>query len=308
MKMAELLSHSTIVPKDFQRNPGNILVAVQWGAELGLKPMQAMQNIAVINGRPSLWGDAVLALVLASPTCKDVIETYEGTGDDYTAVCVAQRHGKADKVGRFSVKDAKAAGLLGKAGPWTQYRDRMLKLRARAFSLRDQFTDVLKGMSIAEEIMDIEPIPPAANTPAAIAAAARPVVQESSERSTLIESLEAVANTGDKKALGIELRKLTKEQRALLGGTEVDRLGKAADDKAAELKAAADEAAASAEAAKATPKDTVAPQGPTYAELMARLNNKPNEDEVHQVLADSGHLPADQIAEIKAACEKALAS
>src|SRR5690606_17206238 len=55
MQFANMLSKSTIVPKDFQNNPGNILVAVQWGMELGLQPMQAMQNIAVINGRPALW-------------------------------------------------------------------------------------------------------------------------------------------------------------------------------------------------------------------------------------------------------------
>ncbi|GAM51610.1 hypothetical protein [Mycoavidus cysteinexigens] len=56
MKFAELMASSSIVPKEFIGKPGNILVAIQWGMELGLKPMQAMQNIAVINGRPSLWG------------------------------------------------------------------------------------------------------------------------------------------------------------------------------------------------------------------------------------------------------------
>ena len=62
LKFADYLANSDIVPKDFQRKPANILVAVQWGMELGLQPMQAMQSIAVINGRPSLWGDAVIAL------------------------------------------------------------------------------------------------------------------------------------------------------------------------------------------------------------------------------------------------------
>lgn len=157
LTFAGYLAESQMVPKDFMGKPGNCLVAIQWGMELGLKPLQCMQNIAVINGRPSLWGDAVMALVLASPACKDVIERYEGEGDNYAAVCIAQRHGKADKVARFSLVDAKAAGLLNKAGPWTQYRDRMLKMRARAFALRDQFADVLKGMAVAEEAMDTPP-------------------------------------------------------------------------------------------------------------------------------------------------------
>ncbi|WP_287027931.1 recombinase RecT [Herbaspirillum sp.] len=135
--------------------PGNVLVAIQWGMEIGLKPMQAMQNIAVINGRPSIWGDAALALVKASPHYEDVIETYEGTGDKKKAVCIAKRKGRTDVVSEFSVEDAKTAGLYKKSGPWTQYPDRMLQMRARSFALRDQFPDVLKGLSIAEEAMDI---------------------------------------------------------------------------------------------------------------------------------------------------------
>ncbi|WP_422096854.1 hypothetical protein [Variovorax sp.] len=149
------LAESDMVPKDFRGKPGNCLVAMQWGFEVGLKPLQALQGIAVINGRPSIWGDALLSLVQSSPACKDVIERYEGQGDDYRAVCIAQRHGRADKIAEFSVADAKAAGLLGKQGPWTQYRNRMLKMRARAFALRDQFADVIKGMAVAEESMDM---------------------------------------------------------------------------------------------------------------------------------------------------------
>ncbi|MCP2076390.1 UNVERIFIED_ORG: hypothetical protein J2Y77_005826 [Pseudomonas lini] len=157
LKFADYLAKSTIVPKDFQNNPGNILVAIQWGMELGLQAMQAMQNIAVINGRPSLWGDAVLALVLSFPACEDVVEYYEGDpkSDDYTAVCIAKRKGRADKKSTFSLSDARLAGLLDKQGPWKQYRDRMLKMRARSFALRDQFADVLKGMPMAEEVQDI---------------------------------------------------------------------------------------------------------------------------------------------------------
>jgi hypothetical protein len=53
--------------------------------------------------------------------------------------------------------DAKAAGLQGKQGPWTQYPKRMRQMRARAFALRDVFPDVLRGLPVAEEVMDIPP-------------------------------------------------------------------------------------------------------------------------------------------------------
>ncbi len=156
MEFAGFLAKSTIVPKDFANNPGNILVAIQWGMELGLQPMQAMQNIAVINGRPSLWGDAVIALVRASPLCEYVKETDDGE----TATCRVKRRGEDEHVATFSMADAKTAGLVGKQGPWSQYPKRMRQMRARGFALRDMFADVLRGMPVAEELQDMpeEPI------------------------------------------------------------------------------------------------------------------------------------------------------
>ncbi|HFD16302.1 MAG TPA: hypothetical protein ENJ38_08370 [Rhodospirillales bacterium] len=151
LKAAEVLAKSSIVPKDFQNNPGNVLVAIQWGMELGLPPLQAMQNIAVINGRPALWGDAVLALVRAS----GLLEAIEEEVTDAGARCTVKRRGEAPVTREFTAEDAKRAGLLGKAGPWQQYPKRMLQMRARAFALRDVFPDVLKGMAVAEEIADI---------------------------------------------------------------------------------------------------------------------------------------------------------
>lgn len=161
LQMAEVISKSSIVPKDYQGNPGNVLVAIQWGMEIGLAPLQAMQNIAVINGRPSLWGDALLALCKASPLCEYITETVDGE----TAICVAKRRGDPQPVVReFSMEDAKKAGLAGKQGPWMQYPKRMLQMRARGFCLRDAFPDVLKGMAVAEEERDREVIGTAETT------------------------------------------------------------------------------------------------------------------------------------------------
>ena len=64
MEFSKFLASSTHIPKDFQGNPNNILVAIQWGYEIGLAPMQALQNIAVINGRPSLWGDSMRHILI----------------------------------------------------------------------------------------------------------------------------------------------------------------------------------------------------------------------------------------------------
>jgi len=117
--------------------------------------MQALQNIAVINGKPSVYGDAMMALVQASAVCDDVEEYFENEGTpNPVAVCVAKRKNRKPVVAKFSVEDAKRAGLWGKQGPWSAYPKRMMQMRARGFALRDAFPDVLKGLISAEEAQD----------------------------------------------------------------------------------------------------------------------------------------------------------
>ena len=164
MKYAEMISKTDMVPKDFKGNPGNVLVAVQMGSEVGLPPTQALQNIAVINGRPAIWGDAALALVSARNDCEDIHEECDGN----VATCTIKRRGKSPVVRTFSMEDATKAGLANKQGPWTQYPKRMLQMRARSWAIRDCYPDALKGISIAEEAQDIpveKNVTPAAEQP-----------------------------------------------------------------------------------------------------------------------------------------------
>ena len=154
-QFGDLVAASEFAPKDFRGKGGSCVLAIQFGAEIGLSPMQALQSIAVVNGRPSIYGDAAVAVVKASPLCEYVTETVEGEGDRMVATCTAQRRGDpSPTVRQFSVADAKQAQLWGKPGPWTQYARRMLQMRARGFCLRDCFPDVLKGLVTAEEAQD----------------------------------------------------------------------------------------------------------------------------------------------------------
>lgn len=152
-RLATMLAESDMVPKDYRGKPGNVMVAAAMGAELGLPPVQALQNIAVINGRPSVWGDALMALVRGHRDCEDIKETFDDS--TMTATCLVKRRNQSPVEATFSQKDAELAGLWKKQGPWTQYPKRMLKLRARAFALRDAFADVLKGVAVAEEVQDV---------------------------------------------------------------------------------------------------------------------------------------------------------
>lgn len=162
MEMARMIAASDFAPKDYINKPGNVLVAIQMGLDIGLKPMQALQNIAVINGRPSIWGDAALALVQNSDVIEWVKERFEGVNgtDDWTAICEVKRVNWPDPVVRkFSVRDAKKAELWTKKGTWQSYPDRMLQMRARSFALRDSAADCLMGLVLAEEAQDYPATP-----------------------------------------------------------------------------------------------------------------------------------------------------
>lgn len=156
MRAAELIADSGMVPNDYIGKPGAVLVAMQMGSEIGLSPMAAIQNIAVINGRPSLWGDAMLAVCKSHRKFVSCDEKLEGTSiENFRAVVTVQRRDEPAVVRTFSVKDAERAGLWKKAGPWSQYPQRMLIMRARAWALRDSFPDALRGIYSAEEAEDL---------------------------------------------------------------------------------------------------------------------------------------------------------
>jgi hypothetical protein len=174
MKFGEMVASSDFAPKDFRGKPASCMLAIQCGAEIGLAPLQSLQSIAVVNGRPAVYGDAALAVVKASPVCEYVTESIDGDGEQMVAVCTAKRRGYPQPtVVRFTVADAKKASLWGKSGPWTQYPKRMLQMRARGFALRDAFPDVLKGLVTAEEAQDY-PTPVVPSEPAREPVVVRP--------------------------------------------------------------------------------------------------------------------------------------
>lgn len=155
MQLATKLASSELVPKSFRGKPQDLFICWAMGYQVGLAPEQAMQCIAVINGKPAMWGDDMLALCMAHKEFEDIIEKPIMKGDAVVGyVCTVKRKGKADKENVFTLDMAKKAGLLAKGGVWNQYTERMLKLRARGFSLRDAFPDALKGIKPREEVED----------------------------------------------------------------------------------------------------------------------------------------------------------
>lgn len=181
-RLGEIILRSGLAPTAFTTREA-ICVAIEMGAEVGLPPMSALQGIAVINGRPSLWGDHILGVCRSTGEMEIFEEWFEHQGkrlarnpsaydDTTTAVCRVKRRGdsEAKEVG-FSVFDAKRADLwetnakvkrrnkntgqeyeTANDSPWYCYPFRMLQFRARSFALRDKFGDALRGMKMAEEL------------------------------------------------------------------------------------------------------------------------------------------------------------
>lgn len=174
-----VLAKTNMVPKAYIDKPDDILVAMLHGQEIGLPHLQALQSVAVVNGIPSIYGDAALALVRSSGKLEDFDEyievdgvrqegpfpilKYAEDGKDIVAFCRSKRVGMSrERVTTYSVDDAQRAKLWLKKGnngfetPWCTVPQRMLMWRARGWNLRDNFGDVLKGLAIYEEAMDIE--------------------------------------------------------------------------------------------------------------------------------------------------------
>ena len=156
-RMAQVIVAAKMAPASLD-TAEKACVAIMHGLEVGLTPMAALQSIAVINGMPTIWGDGMLALVRASGLLEEIVEDVEvdDKGEPTIAVCKVKRRGEAQwAISSFTRVEAQRAGLWNKRGPWEGYKARMLKMRARSWALRDKFADVLRGLHMAEEAMDI---------------------------------------------------------------------------------------------------------------------------------------------------------
>ena len=165
------ITTSDLCPQQFRNKPNDAMIAILAGKAVGFAPIQALQSIAVINGRPSMYGDGPAALAYGAGQVDWIKEWFELDGEvvvpnygglnDYpdglTACWQTKRKDASEPspIARFSVGDAKMASLWGKKGPWSNYTRRMLILRARAWGLRDNYADALSGISQAEEWADL---------------------------------------------------------------------------------------------------------------------------------------------------------
>jgi hypothetical protein len=160
-ELAKLIALAEWAPDCYRDLDGNYLqpkieLAILHGATVGLGPIAAVHAIALIGGKPSIWGDGALAVIEHSGLLEDMVEDYAvDDGEGLIAICTMKRRDRATPIiTRFSMAMAERAGLTGNEGPWQNYPERMLRMRARSWTMRDGFADVLRGLQLREEVED----------------------------------------------------------------------------------------------------------------------------------------------------------
>lgn len=150
MKMAEVMAKSGLLPKALDTKE-KVFIALQWGVELGLTPMAAATNIAVINGKPTLSADIMHAIVRNNPEYAGA--EWKKQDEQAAEVLVKRKNANMTETfrGYYDIETAKRANLLSKEN-WRAYPARMLKHRALSFALRDAFPDVLAGLYSPDEL------------------------------------------------------------------------------------------------------------------------------------------------------------
>lgn len=160
------IAKSDFVPDSFKGSGANVLMALELGRSIGISAVSSLQHIAFVNNRATIWGDALPAVVMAHGG--DILkeEIGEPFKDDYGFRVTVSRPGRSESVETFTVADAKKSGLWMKKGPWQDYPKQMLFYRARAFAIRQQYADVLSGVTLREEAEDMIDVTPARPQPA----------------------------------------------------------------------------------------------------------------------------------------------
>lgn len=147
--LAERLSKSTLLPKSMQGKMPDVLVTIMAGQEMGLSPMASLRSFHVIEGKPVMSSDGMVAVILGSG--KAVYFDRVEEGDGFVTYETLRVGSKTPRRCTWTRAMAKKADLLAKAN-WINYERAMLASRAKAELARDVYPDVLAGCYTDDEI------------------------------------------------------------------------------------------------------------------------------------------------------------
>ena len=159
-RLANMFSSSGIVPKHFQGETANCMIALSFAFRMGLDPMFAFQNLYVVYGNPGMSAQLMITLANKSGVFVGPIEfEVSGDGEDTSVTAIAELAGNHHKVtDTITLKQARAAGWTkAKEGEKPMWKARpivMLRYRAAASLIRAYAPEALNGMLIDDEISD----------------------------------------------------------------------------------------------------------------------------------------------------------
>lgn len=157
-QMAKALAESTIVPQSYQKNWCNCLIAIEQAQRLRVSPMMVMQNLYVIQGRPS-WGSSFLIAAINNSGKYDTElqfeESKDKNGKPYSCIAYALKNGRRIEGMEITMDMAQAEGWLNKNGSkWKTMPQLMLRYRAASFFARLNCPEITLGLYTRDEIID----------------------------------------------------------------------------------------------------------------------------------------------------------
>lgn len=157
-RQALALSKSDLIPAVFKGKVENILIALEIATRIGASPFAVMQNLYVVQGKPSWYSQFIISAINSSGRLRGMLR-FRVTGDGDEKTCVAYGidadTGETLESPPVSIKTAKAEGWFERNGSkWKTMPDLMLRYRAAAFFGRLYVPDILMGMHSVEEITD----------------------------------------------------------------------------------------------------------------------------------------------------------
>lgn len=158
MQMAKALASSTIVPQTFQKNEANCLIAIEQAQRLRVSPMMVMQNLHVIQGRPS-WSSKFLIAAINNSGKFDMElqfeETQDKDGKPFSCTAWTTKNGRKVNGMTVDMDIAKEEGWLSKNGSkWKTMPQLMLRYRAASFFSSLNCPELTVGLYTREEMQD----------------------------------------------------------------------------------------------------------------------------------------------------------
>lgn len=193
-RRAKAYSESSLVPKEYQKNISNCIVAIEIASRVGSSELMVMQNLYIVHGRPAWSSQYIIAAMNSCGRFKPLDFDMSGEGDDYGCVAWTEtKEGKRLSSSKITIGMAKKEGWYQKSGSkWQTMPEQMLRYRAASFLGRIYAPDILMGMQSTEEVEDVYAAEPKDVTPVSKLSEAIAKKKEEVEKSEKVEEAKVI--------------------------------------------------------------------------------------------------------------------